>query len=200
MANLDELRDLLVSEFQNNHIFSCSPNGDRLEISCMWSNRLIGISQIEVCIEGIHPLTGKPLSKKDYSFIFASGKQQYSMKHTLYGLYTLTFTAYLHDGTVLKNFVTPVTYRFENMDAKPYIHYSVVRGPKGFTKVTIDSNCFARLNRCLWVCIGSARIAVPEMLSSHYSVCFASQDPVPTVICIESGEDRSLPTPVKVGN
>ena len=199
MANLDELRDLLISEFRNNHIFSCSPDADRLEISCAWSNRLIGISQIEVCINGIHPLTGKPLSRKDYSFIFASGKQHYAITHSLYGLYTLSFTAYLHDGTMLKNFVTPVTYRFENQEAKPYIQYSVGRGPKGFTKVTIDSNCYLRLKGCLWICIGSARIAVPEMQSSKYSVCFAAQDSVPTVICVEPEDDRCLPTPYKIG-
>lgn len=201
MDNVENIKQWLISQFYDHNIFSCSPMGDQVILSCNWS-RLFGcVSEIDVYIEGTHPLTGVPLRKEDYFFVFGSAQSSHTRTHSLYGRYLLHFTAHLNKGTprhtVLTDFIPPQAYSFDAPSARPFITYTTSRGPRGFTRFEITSNCFSRLHNKLWIRCGSSLHAVPPMTEAKTSIYMAARNQNPVLLVIDSDENQRLPKPVR---
>lgn len=157
-----------------------------------WKGKTSGVNKVVVHLSGTDSMSGKPISENKIKVEFSAVNTSGTTDAVDYcGEYLLHYDAYLENGEVIKDFQQPTTVRLEGFAGRPYISYSIYKGPKGWTCVELESNCWRRCNGKLWVQFEDRTQLVPPFLSNTVRFLIPITRRDFTVV----SADRTLPVP-----
>lgn len=195
MDNLGKLKELLRSDYS--YAFTCNVGDNRISMNYAWGKKGGVIHRIEAYICGVNPITGKELERGDFLFTFDVANQTAAAILPLYGEYFLRFDAITADGSRIENFCEPFEFELYNSSSRPYIRYSLEKADWGWTKVTVKSNCFARLKGNMWLRCGNNMQRMPAMDSSTLCCYVALNQECAELEVLEEPSLSPLPKPTR---
>ena len=123
-------------------------DGCTLNLISGWAGETPGISELRLYVEGINPLSGKPVKSSDYVFNRSCNRRSDTIR--LYGDFKLHFDAVCNDGSRIRDFRPPQPLSLRCASCKPKVKWEY-KAAGNFCKLVFTSNCWPFCFYNIWI-------------------------------------------------
>ena len=122
-----------------------------LSVSYQWNIKTAGVAGVRITLRGRNPLTGDPIQDTHIATLTAAKQHVKSQTLPYDGRFQMHFDALDRHGKILfQDFTAPVAVELKDPSRRPNVEYGVVPARRGWTQVTVRTNCAERCRGKLW--------------------------------------------------
>ena len=189
---MDDIRQKLNNAFTG---FSYEvEDGRKITVRYHWDVTIDGIASICVSLCGKDPLTGEAIKDEEITRLSPTKLQATSRAFPYDGLFFLRFDALDREGrTVVEDFRKREKVRLVNESKSATVSYAAQSAKRGWTKLTIHTNCPSRCSGNLWAFFDGSYQMIPPLKDGENVLYLPTTSGQIQLVFDEAGSDELQP-------
>lgn len=126
-------------------------DGNKISVNYKWNISHPDVSGIRISLHGTNSLNGYAIEPHEIAVLGPTSQRVISRGFPYDGRFSMHFDALDNSGNVLiADFKAPEEVRLDNPERRPFVAYSLSPAKRGWTQLTVTTNCPERCGGSLW--------------------------------------------------